>query len=166
MSVASSDISRAQKNFKHYHLSGTGKRSQCELTSKESGFELITDTPKKMGGQNKGPQPVEMLLASLIGCEQATAMYVARHIPMKIEKIDFEIDAVRDERGALTLPLGLDHDTLPPARLSFISGKATVHTDASQDKVDQLEAEVIKRCPVANMVTMSGCILDIVWEKA
>jgi putative redox protein len=164
MSTSSSSAIPPPK-FKHYHLSGTGKRSKCELTSRESGFQIITDTPKKMGGQNAGPQPVELLLASLIGCEQATAMFVARHIPIKIEKIDFQVDAVRDERGALTLPLGLDN-TLPPARLTSITGRAIVYTDGTQEQIDQLEAEVIRRCPVANMVTLSGCILDIKWEKA
>jgi putative redox protein len=149
---------------KAYVLIGTGSSSQCKVYSR-SGWNITTDIPSKVPLEPVIPQPVELLLAGLIGCEQATAMFVARHIPMTIHRINFNLKAVRDEKGALTLPLGTDHAMMPPSRLSSITGTAHVYTDASQQKVDLLEAEVNRRCPIANMVTLSGCELDIRWIK-
>jgi putative redox protein len=157
---------RAELSTKTYELKGIGKNSQCQMES-NTGWEMVTDVPLKIGGKNSGPQPVELLLASLCGCEQATAMYVARHInpPMTINRIEFRLEAVRDQKGALTLPLGIDHDSIPPARLGCIKGTAHVYTDATQKQVDLLEKEVIRRCPVANMVILSGCDLQVQWIK-
>jgi len=118
-----------------------------------------------MGGLNTAPQPVEMLLASLCGCEQVTAEFIARHMKprVKIDKIEFEIQAARNPRAAITLPLGVD---LPPSRLERIWGTATVHSTASQEQIDIIAKEIKKRCPIANMIVLSGCVLDIKFTKA
>ena len=74
--------------------------------------------------------------------------------------------ASRDERGGITLPLG--SELTHPSRLEYITGTATVHTTkgGSQAQLDSLAHEVEQRCPVANMITMSGCSLSIKWEYA
>ena len=46
-----------------------------------------------------------LLLSSLAGCEQATASFVARRMQIEINKVEFQIHAVRDERGALGMPI-------------------------------------------------------------
>jgi len=55
--------------LKTYTVTATGERSACE-TRTDTGFIIRSDTPLKMGGENAAPQPVELLLAALIGCEQ------------------------------------------------------------------------------------------------
>lgn len=66
------------------------------------------------GGSDAAAQPVETLLAALIGCEQATAAFVARHMQprMDLMRIDFIYYAERDNRGAVALPL----DEEPPGK--------------------------------------------------
>ena len=180
---------------KVYQLSAIGSKSQCE--AKASSFTIRTDTPKEMGGSFLAPQPIELLLASLVGCKTATATFVARHMKprLNIGKIVFDIEgngsshpsfkvidpaisqlmyqfisslttASRDERGSITLPLG--SELTHPSRLEYITGTATVHTTkgGSQAQLDSLAHEVEQRCPVANMITMSGCSLSIKWEYA
>jgi uncharacterized OsmC-like protein len=181
------------QSMKSYYLSGEGVKMQTNCVigagdSNETLFHLKTDIPKLMGGSNTAPQPVEMFLASLVGCEQATAMYVARHLPrpLVINKIDFNVYAERDPSGSLTLPLGsLPSSDIPPARLTRIYGTATVYsipaathgsssstssnTDnsaVSQEEVDLLHREVNIRCPIVNMVLLSGCEVDIQWVVA
>ena len=44
-----------------------------------------------MGGANLAPQPVETLLAALIGCTQATALFVGRQLGVVIDKMEFDI---------------------------------------------------------------------------
>merc|ERR1719443_1036734 len=77
-----------------------------------------------MGGRDGDPQPVELLLAALVGCEQATAAFAARHMEprLRLEGIDFAYEAERDPRGATALPLGAPPPA--PARLLAVTGVA------------------------------------------
>ncbi|ETW07409.1 hypothetical protein H310_01932 [Aphanomyces invadans] len=146
-----------------YHLVGHGEGVKCTM-KRPDGISISTDIPKAMGGSNTAPQPVELFLTSLCGCELATAQFVARHMTprMTIEKIEFNVQASRKKQGALHLPLG-NHDDAPLARPDRIWGQALVYTSATQKQVDQLAAEVKTRCPIANMTVLSGCVLDIEW---
>jgi uncharacterized OsmC-like protein len=158
-------------SLKHYKITGVGiKASTTTIVSSNDNhrFQIKTDLPKIQGGENEAAQPVELFLASLIGCEQATAMFVARQMQPRviINKIEFEVEAFRDNQGALMLPFGTDTDSVRPvSRLMRIYGRAIVYTDGSQKDIDFIEKEVLKRCPIANMVQLSGCEIDIDWVK-
>jgi len=116
---------------------------------------------------------VELLLAALVGCEQATAAFVARHMQprLRIEGIDFQYEAERDPRGATALPLGAP---LPaPAQLLAVKGVAQVKlgegdgdVDARRAAVQELGAAVQARCPVAQTLLAAGVRLDVKWELA
>lgn len=152
--------------YKNYRVVGDGIGSNCQVVT-DDGWKISTDTPKNQGGTNTAPQPVMLLLASLCGCELATARFVAIKSSPKIKMggIEFDLHAKRDERGAITLPI---NTPLPvPARLVHVWGTATVHdTDATQEQISTLGAEVHLRCPVANMITLSGCSIEIDWRIA
>ena len=159
---------------KLYHLRGTGATgiNRCDVRT-EDGFTITTDTPRAQGGSNEAAQPVLLLLASLCGCKHATARFVAFKMRRRIGKIDFDIRAERDERGAIGMGEGgeaedaLRADLPVPARLLRIWGSAVVHaaeTDLTDAEVQVLAEQVHRRCPVANMVTLSGCELQIDWR--
>ena len=141
----------------------TGRTEGTTSTSQTRGHTLRTDTPPSGGGKDTAPQPVETLLAALIGCEGATADFVARMLRTKIRSIDFELEASRDPQGAAHLPV----DATAPAvsRLARIWGVAHVETDADDESIEKIGRIVHERCPVANMVVASGCELDIEWRK-
>lgn len=126
---------------------------------------ICTDVPISMGGEASASEPVEVFLAALCGCEQVTAIFIARHLKPQvvIDRIDFEVKASRNPLGAIKLPLD---GPLLPSRLEKIWGTALVHTSAPQEQVDSIEREVKRRCPLANMVHLSGCELDIKFIKA
>ena len=149
--------------WKTYGLTAVGERCNCESKT-DDGFTIRSDTPKSAGGLGGGAQPVQLLLSSLVGCEQATAHFLARKLRMKLEKIEFNIEAQRDEWGSMARPV--DAEAGAVSRLQRIWGSAFVHGDMSDEQVAQLAALVHVRCPVANMVTASGCELEIVWRKA
>ena len=156
------------KHRKSYQISGQGRGSAVEMTT-NTGHELFTDVPKKMGGTDTAPQPVEHLLAALIGCAQATAIFVGRNMEPRlvIDKIEFDIQAHRDARGALQQPIEEIPDI--PARLQYVSGTATVFfkgsTSVSPEQLHLLGEQTEARCPVANMMLASGCTMDIKWEN-
>jgi putative redox protein len=154
--------------WKGYYVSGGGTGTRCAMRT-DDGYEVLSDVPVAAGGGGGAPQPVQLLLAALCGCEQATAAFVAfKFKPQRLAlgRIEFELRAERDEQGALTLPL--DTAELPaPARLARVWGTATVHGTAATDvQLGRLGEEVHRRCPVANMVVLSGCTLDIEWRRA
>ncbi|KAL7469916.1 hypothetical protein ACHAXS_010165 [Conticribra weissflogii] len=151
---------------KYYKIVGTGKRSAVAMTT-DTGHELQTDVPKKMGGSDTAPQPVEHLLAALLGCTQATAIYVGRMMSPRllIDKIDFDVEAYRDNRGAVELPI----EKMPevPARLQCVSGTVEVYFkngfEVSREQLNLLAEQTEARCPVANMMHSSGCHMDLKW---
>jgi putative redox protein len=151
---------------KSYQISGVGRKSAVEMLT-STNHAIHSDVPKQMGGSNAAPQPVELLLASLLGCTQATATFVGRQMNPRIllDRLEMDIQAERDERGALELPI--DRDPEIPARLQRVTGIVRVYTRNKQPLSDsQLELishQTEERCPVANMVKSSGCVMDVEW---
>jgi uncharacterized OsmC-like protein len=47
-------------------------------------------------------QPIPSFLAALAGCELSVAQYIAKNMKIKIEKVEFDIKAERDERGVFS----------------------------------------------------------------
>ena len=166
LSTSISKSCTLQPIYKNYRVTGSGIGSNCNIVTNDN-WNLSTDVTTSQGGTNKAAQPVLLLLASLCGCKLATARYVAFKSNPKIVmgKIDFDINGNRDERGALNLPMYTEPPV--PARLEHVWGTATVYdTNASQEQISALGAEVHRRCPIANMIKLSGCRLDIDWRIA
>ena len=152
---------------KHYNIKGNGQQSIVKMQT-NTGHTIQTDIPQKMGGKDSAPQPVEHLLSALIGCTQATSIYVGRMMKPRllIDRIEFDIHGYRDERGALELPI----DVVPsiPARLQCVSGSVKVYfkkngMNVSDEELTLLAEQTEARCPVANMMYASGCDIDIKW---
>jgi putative redox protein len=155
---------------KFYRLDGVGHRSRVDITT-NTGHQLKTDVPKKMGGSDTAPQPVEMLLSAWMGCTQATAVFVGRHMSPRImiESLEFEgIQAVRDERGALMLPI--EEQPSIPSRLQYVTGVIKIqsrnNTPLTKEQIQLLQEQTEVRCPVANMMIASGCTMDVKWIDA
>ena len=132
-----------------------------------AGHILQTDLPTRMGGFDQAPQPVETLLAALIVCTQATALFVGRNLQPRliIDRIEFQLEAFRDNRGALQLPIDIAPEI--PSRLQRVSG--TIRVFAAKGEVfpsevlDAMKEQTEIRCPVANMMIASGCEMDVEW---
>ena len=145
---------------KMYSITGIGEKSFVSMKT-NTGHSLHTDVPKQMGGGDEAPQPVETLLASWVGCTQATALFVGRNMEPRllIDKIEFDIEAYRDERGALggELPIKVGSE-LPdiPARLEKVVGVVKIYSKKRKGVVVHLTEEQLsllgehteRRCPV------------------
>jgi uncharacterized OsmC-like protein len=178
----------ATTTMKHYHVSGTttNKNRSGTTVSTSTGHTMVTDLPKKMGGQDEAAQPIELFLASFIGCTQATALYVGRRMStastssfssaatsfssaspssILIDRMEFNIHAIRDERGSLALPI--DHEPPVPARILEINGTVTVYVSPpavlTKEQLHFLHEQTELRCPVANMIMASGCPMNVEW---
>lgn len=163
-----------KKHLKYYRLTGRGQKNFASVLT-NTGYSINTDTPTQLGGTDLAPQPVELLIASWIGCTQATAMFVARNMKsnrLMIEKLDFDnVEAWRDQRGSLsTLPI--ESGTLlpeTPAKLQEIKGTIRVFLQ-NNEEISKMDLELLakhteSRCPVANMIMASGCHINVTWES-
>ena len=90
-----------------------------------------------------------------------------------IDRIEFDIVGERDERGALDeLPIEVG-TRLPdvPARLISVSGSIKVFAknrkgegvEIGESTIRLLEKHTEARCPVANMMIASGCLVEVEW---
>lgn len=202
---SSSSLSNTSSAAKAYQLDGFGVAggTRVEATT-GTGHSISTDIPKSMGGGDTAPQPVETLLGAWMGCTQATASFVGRQLlverprnnepppvreptsgrprrrlPRRTEiLLEFDnIEAFRDEKGALELPIRQAPSA--PSRLQRITGTikvSLVHDIDGDDSstatpaifLDPEELEVLKeqteaRCPIANMIVESGCAMEVEW---
>ena len=153
------------RRLKRYLARGVGGGTELGPSGSRSEAEshvMATDVTRAQGGKDAAPQPVNLLLAALIGCETATAAFVARKMRITIGEIRFDLSAWRDEAGALSLPI--TQDPVAPSRLQSVAGTALVETDASAEEIAALAHQVHTRCPVANMISASGCDLAVEWR--
>ena len=115
---------------------------------------MLTDEPEKIGGENAGPNPMELLLCSLVGCNQATANIVnERKFKLPIESINYKAEGIYDARGFFGV------DGVSPAYQS-IEVMANVTPKAgetiTQAELDALGRVVGSRCPVEALFTAAN----------
>lgn len=56
-------------------------------------FELVTDEPPESGGDDAGPMPTELLVASLATCFAAAVAHAARKRGIVVPDLDVTVDA-------------------------------------------------------------------------
>ena len=120
---------RSVAKVSHYSLAG-------DTYSRD--FEIASDEPEQLLGQNTAPNPLELLLAALNACMAVGYAANAAMMGIKIHSLEVETDTTLDLRGFL----GLD-DSLNPGN-DEVSVVIRLHTDASRERVEELHNAVIK----------------------
>lgn len=119
-------------------------------------FTFAVDEPPALGGNDTGPNPVELLLGSLGTCQEIiiAAFAAIQQIPITSIKVDV--------KGPLDLHgfFGLTEGVAPGFRQ--ISYEATVESPADEEVIRQLVAAAEKHCPVldtlVNKVEVTGTV--------
>ncbi len=62
-------------------------------------FDITVDEPVDMGGENKGPTPVEMVLAGLGSCLCIMSRIVAKKMRLRLEEVEVKTEGDLDLRG-------------------------------------------------------------------
>lgn len=110
---------------------------------KVRGHEFIIDEPKSVAGDDTGPAPTELLLASIAGCELSVLSREAYIMGLQIEKAEIEIEGILDIRGFMGIA------DVPPG-FQNIKLNIKITSPESQEKIDELIEIVQKRCPALN----------------
>jgi putative redox protein len=104
---------------------------------------LVADEPPEKGGEDEGPDPQEMLAASLASCTAITMEIYASRKGWDVRQLEVDCEYTPAERGSptnfkLTLRLPNDLDPEQIRLLSTIAAKCPVHrTLAGEVKFDQ-----------------------------
>ncbi len=131
---------RDKKRLKNFTVE-VGKKSgfECEASMRE--FSITIDEPEAMGGTNKGPNPIEVLLAALGGCLDFTGTIVAKEMGFELEDFQLEIKGGLDPRG-----VGGNLDVMPGLQKVEVDIKNI--KGIPEDKIPEFVEQIERRCPV------------------
>ena len=110
------------------------------------GFELTADEPEALGGDNQGPNPVEIVLGAFASCQEIVIKAYAAVLGIKIESIDVSAVGNLDLRGFFNLA------EVRPGFQS-VHFKTTIQTDEKdEEKLENLKYFAVNKCPVMDML--------------
>ncbi len=117
------------------------------IDTKVRNFSLSFDEPPSLGGKDSAPNPVEGILAALIGCLGIVTVVVAREKNLPVEGVSIEAEGDLDPRGFMG-----QYNLVRPGFLA-IRFAVKVKGELSADDLAALLDEVKKRCPVSDILS-------------
>lgn len=138
---------------------------QMKLSAKMSnGFKteincsqpFIIDQPKTAGGNDEGPNPLEIFLSSLPACICAIGRIVSKQRKITLRSIQVELEADIDKDFLL--------GKTTQGRAGFTQIKTCIDIDADltpEQKKEFLD-EVEKRCPIADNMINGTKIIHVI----
>jgi len=129
------------------------KGMECEARMRD--FTLTIDEPDNLGGTDKGPNPVEVLLSSLGGCLSIVGVVVAKEMDLELEDFKLKIEGDLDPRGFMGTA-----DV--PSGFQSIRVKIDEIQGIPEDKMDEFLKKIQNRCPIEDTLKRK---LDVKIEK-
>lgn len=112
------------------------------------GKEVIIDEPLSLGGTDKGPNPVEYILAALGGCINVLVATFAENFDVEVNDVRVHIEGDLDPDGFL----GKNPNVRPG--YEEIRYRVELDSPSLQENIDALLEHVDKVCPVKD--TLQG----------
>ena len=139
-------------NFRVSGTAETSTRSRVRLRD----FELTVDEPTERNGSNRGPMPVETVMAGLVGCTHVVSNKLAKHYGATITAMDIDILTTMDSSGTrLIKPIDVP---FPKVVINI-----TAEMDGPQQAIDQVIANLRHHCAVSKMLRQSGSEVVEIW---
>ena len=112
----------------------------------------VVDEPESMpGGQNAGPNPLDLLLGSLATCQDISYKAYATAMGIPLAKVETSVEGDLDLRGFL----GVGEGVRPG--FQAIRGTVTLYSSATVDQLTQLKGAVDAHCPMCATVSQKIC---------
>ena len=119
-------------------------------------FSWLSDEPVAVGGTGTGPEPYELLLASLASCISLTLRFYADHKEIDLTGVDVELEF--DRIHAEDCQACEDDAT---GWIDRIQTKVTIHGTFTEAQRKRL-AQIVGRCPVHRTLVRDIRIFDSV----
>jgi len=123
-------------------LQARGLASEARLRD----FRLVLDEPEAFGGSDRGPSPVELVLAALGAAQEITYRFYADTLGIPLRSVSVRLEGRIDHRGFFAVKDGV--------RPGFRDVRVVVAIDspASAEDIDRLKATVDRHCPVLDIL--------------
>lgn len=119
---------------------------------------FITDEPVVLGGTDKGPNPMEYVVGAFIGCYSVMISLISQELEFSYNGIEFETAGIIDIRGLMGVEGVSPH--FQKIRLNVY-----IETPENDERLEQLQESVEKRCPAFNLFKDAGIPLDVKWVR-
>ena len=110
------------------------------VETRKSGHKFIISEPVHVGGQNCAPTPLEFLLSGAVGCYAAVFAFYAAKMGIAYDRFEVVARANFDVRGHM-MP------DAPPAGFQNVTIEISVHSDAPEEKLKEIERLALAGCP-------------------
>ena len=137
----------ADKLFINKMVAVSEQINNLHVRSKINEFYVDNDGSKKIGGSNKGPSPMEFLLATLANCLEQTSLLYFTFMGVKVNYVKVKVEASQDLRSLMN-----PRESPYPGFFDF---KITWIIDPDDDlrKVKRVLRKVEDACPVKGTVS-------------
>ncbi len=108
---------------------------------------LRGDEPFEVGGDNTGPNPYDLLLASLAACKVITCTMYARRKGIPLEGVELSLSTHKIHAKDCE-----DCESDPEARVDIIEVEISFKGDLDAGQLDKLK-EISEKCPVHRTLT-------------
>lgn len=122
-------------------------------------FTFVTAEPEKIGGNNEGPTPMEYVAGALNGCLGIVIELVAKERGIAIDALKVESAGIVDQRGLFGTAEVSPHFQSVEIAIALTSA-------APSEAVAALQRDVLRRCPVYNLIRDSGARVTVTWTIA
>jgi len=119
---------------------------------------FVTDEPVAHGGTGEGPSPLQAVVGALCGCESVTFHRTAEDMGFTYQGIEFEASYTIDIRGRMGKRGVRQH-------FQTVRVMATVTTDESIERLEEVVEETHARCPVFNLINDAGVNIQVQWVR-
>eukprot|EP00927_Polykrikos_kofoidii_P073404 TRINITY_DN69452_c0_g1_i1.p1 TRINITY_DN69452_c0_g1~~TRINITY_DN69452_c0_g1_i1.p1 ORF type:complete len:390 (+),score=75.77 TRINITY_DN69452_c0_g1_i1:83-1252(+) len=110
---------------------------------------ITMDEPEELGGNDTGPNPVEVLLAALGGCQEITYKAYASAMSIPLDSVSSKIQGDIDLRGFFAVA---DYQTARPG-VHTVTVQVEASSAASDEDLKNLQAVVDAHCPVLDILS-------------
>lgn len=118
--------------------------TETRVAVKARNFTMYVDEPPQLGGQDKGANPVEYVLAALAGCLNVVAHLVAKEMGITLHELSIEI------QGILNPARFQGKSYQERAGYKQIEVLINVKADADEKTLAKWLKVVEERCPVSD----------------
>jgi uncharacterized OsmC-like protein len=119
---------------------------------------LISDEPPARGGENRGPSPLELVLAALCACTNVSTTRMAKKIRFRYDYLETYAEGVLDTRGRKGLA-----DV--PVHYKAVNLTVRIRTAESDQRLDRLIELVGRYCPVDSLIRAAVADYQVRWER-
>ncbi|WP_448517652.1 OsmC family protein [Pseudothermotoga sp.] len=128
-----------------FSISATSE-TPTRVQVKARNFTMYVDEPPQLGGEDKGANPVEYLLAALAGCLNVVGHMVAKEMNMQLDGLTIDIE------GVLNPAKFQGKSNAERAGYKQIDVTIRAKTNAPDDVLKKWIETVESRCPVSDNI--------------